>query len=362
MLDYKINWWRTSFEKAEIDRVVNSFKNQNISQGSVTAQFERDLSEYLGVEYVIATSSGSTAILLALLAVGIKPGDEVIVPNRTWIATAHAPYLLGAKVVLIDVESDRPIIDVTKVEERITPRTKAIIPVHLNGRSADMKKLQVICKKNNICLIEDAAQAIGSKNNRGFLGTQSDIGCFSLSIAKTITTGQGGFAVTNNSDLAFKLRAIRTHGVENVKDPKTWAMPGFNFRFTDILASIGIEQLKILPERIEYLKEIYQVYLEGLKGLPINYIPVKIEAGEVPVYIEYLANDREDFIQNLSKAEIDSRPFYPDLDKASYFPQGNRDFPNSRKYGLKGIYLPSGPSQKIDNIKFVIEQIKKIYG
>ncbi|EMN90653.1 DegT/DnrJ/EryC1/StrS family aminotransferase [Leptospira weilii] len=357
-----IPWWKTSFGEEEFNRIAESFRNKNISQGKVTEEFEQKLSEFLGIKYVVATSSGSAALLLSLMAIGVRPGDEVIVPNRTWIATAHAPYLLGAKVVLVDVEENRPILDVSKIEEQISLKTKVIIPVHMNGRSVHMEQLNAIAKKYNLFVIEDAAQAIGSQNSSGYLGTQSDIGCFSLSVAKTIATGQGGFAVTNDQDLAYKLRAVRTHGVENVKDPKEWVIPGFNFRFTDILASIGIEQLKKLPERLEYLKEIYRTYLEGLKATSLDCIPVNIETGEVPVYTEYLVNDREDFIQNLSKAEIDSRPFYPDLDKASYFPQGNRDFPNSRKYGLKGIYLPSGPSQKIDSIKFVIEQIKNIYG
>ncbi|WP_061249362.1 DegT/DnrJ/EryC1/StrS family aminotransferase [Leptospira alstonii] len=361
-MTYSIHWWQTSFGEEEINRVIESFRYQNISQGKVTAEFEERIAEYLGVKYVVATSSGSTALLLSLMAIGIKPGDEVIVPNRTWIATAHAPHLLGAKVVLVDVEENRPILDVSKIEEYVTTKTKAIMPVHMNGRSVAMQQLNTIAKKHNLFVIEDAAQAIGSKNSSGYLGTQSDIGCFSLSVAKTIATGQGGFAVTNDQNLADKLKAIRTHGVENVKDPKDWVMPGFNFRFTDILASIGIEQLKRLPKRLEYLKEIYNIYLEGLKDTPIQCIPVNIESGEVPVYIEYLSFDRESFIVKLAEAEIDSRPFYPDLDKASYFPQDNRYFPNSRKYGLNGVYLPSGPTQEIKNIKKVIETIKNIYG
>ncbi|EQA69894.1 DegT/DnrJ/EryC1/StrS family aminotransferase [Leptospira noguchii] len=361
-MDHSIPWWRTSFGEEEINRIIESFRNQNISQGKVTVEFEEKIAEYLGVKYVVATSSGSTALLLSLMAIGIKPEDEVIVPNRTWIATAHAPYLLGAKVVLVDVEEDRPILDVSKIEECITTKTKAIMPVHMNGRSVVMQQLNTIAKKHNLFVIEDAAQAIGSKNSSGYLGTQSDIGCFSLSVAKAIATGQGGFAVTNNPDLAYKLKSIRTHGVENVKDPKAWIMPGFNFRFTDILASIGIEQLKRLPERIEYLKEIYNTYLIGLKDTPISPIKVCIESGEVPIYTEYVVQDRENLIGRLAEVEIDSRPFYPDLDKASYFPQNNRDFPNSRKYGLNGIYLPSGPTQEIKNVKRVIETIKNIYG
>jgi perosamine synthetase len=361
-MTFNINWWKTEFGEAELIRLVKEYKLQNISQGKVTAEFENRLSEYLGVEYVVATSSGSTAILLSMMAIGIKPGDEVIVPNRTWIATAHAPYLLGAKVVLVDVESNRPIIDATKIEEKITKKTKAIIPVHMNGRSANMKAINQIAKRNNLFVVEDAAQALGSKNKDGYLGVQSDIGCFSLSVAKTIATGQGGFAVTNNKELANKLIGIRTHGVENVKDPERWVMPGFNFRFTDLLASLGIEQLKKLPERINYLKEIYNIYHEGLQNTPIISIPVDINSGAVPLYIEYLAPDREFLIQKLAEKKIDSRPFYPDLDYADYFAQGHHEFLNSRKYGKNAIYLPSGPSQKKEDIQTVIREISAIYG
>jgi perosamine synthetase len=358
-MSFSIPWWKTSFGDEEISRVTESFRNQSISQGKVTQEFEEKLSEYLGVNHVVATSSGSTALLLSLMAIGIKPGDEVIVPNRTWIATAHAPYLLGAKVVLVDVEKNRPIIDISKIEERITPKTKAIIPVHMNGRAVEMLKLNSIAKKHNLFVVEDAAQAIGSRNSIGYLGTQSDIGCFSLSVAKTIATGQGGFAVTNDDEFAYKLKAIRTHGVENVKDPKDWVMPGFNFRFTDLLASIGIEQLKKLPSRLEYLKEIYFSYLEGLKNTELESIPVDIQSGEIPVYIEYLVSNRETFIDKLASEGIDSRPFYPDLDKATYFSQDGIDFQNSRKYGTNGIYLPCGPTQPKKNIQRVINTIKK---
>ncbi len=356
-----INWWQTSFGQEELDHLTKSFWNQNISQGKVTQEFEIELSRYLGVKHVIATSSGSTALMLSLLAIGLKPGDEVIVPNRTWIATAHAAHLLGAKVVLVDVEADRPIIDVSQIESLINDKTKVLMPVHMNGRAANMKSLKSLAEKYQLKVIEDAAQAIGSRNDQGFLGTQSDIGCFSLSVAKTIATGQGGFAVTNSDEIAFNLKAIRTHGVENVKDPNQWGFAGFNFRFTDILASIGIEQLKKLPARIEYLKEIYMAYEKGLAGLPITQISVNLERGEAPVYIEYLVENRDEFIKKLKENGIDSRPFYPDLDKAKYFSQGDREFPNSRRYGKKGIYLPCGPSQSMENVTKVIKVIREIY-
>jgi len=355
-----INWWRTEIGSAEIESVVLAMQNECISQGKITQKFECLLAEYLEVEHVVAVSNGSSALLLALMAVGVKPGDEVIVPNRTWIATAHAVHLLGAKVVLVDVESHRPIIDITKIEAVITAKTKAIIPVHMNGRSVDMIGLKRLAKKHQLFIIEDAAQAFSSKNSRGFLGTQSDVGCFSLSMAKIMATGQGGFAVTNNANLANKLRAIRTHGVENVKDPQQWQMVGFNFRYTDIQAAIGIEQLKKIPSRKAHLIDIYQQYEQGLRTSPLTLIPADIEQGEVPIYAEFLVPNRNEWINRLSENNIETRPFYPCINKADYFDYFDINFPNAQLYGDQGLYLPSGPAQSIENIKQVIKTVNSV--
>ena len=364
----KISWWNTNFGESEIERVVQSMRNKCISQGRVTEEFERNLSEFLEVENVIAVSNGSSAILIALMAVGISPGDEVIIPNRTWIATAHAIHILGAKVVIVDVEKDRPIIDASLIEEKVTLKTKAIIPVHMNGRSCDMKVINTIAKKHRLFVIEDAAQAIASRNSNGYLGVQSDMGCFSLSVAKTISTGQGGFVVTNNKDLAVKIRAIRTQGVESVKDPKEWEMPGFNFRFNDILASIGLEQLKRLPERIKHLRKLYTEYEKGLKESEFDLIKVDLSIGEVPVYNEFLVRDRSQWIRKLQNLNIETRPFYPNIsdarylskDNASYFnsvKKDNASYFNSVKYSKKGIYLPSGPNQEVKSALKCIQYI-----
>ena len=277
----QIHWWRTSFGKEEANEICNSIEHENISQGPVTAEFEQKIAHYLNVPYVVATTSGSIAILMALMAAGVRPNDEVIVPNRTWIATAHAPLILGAKVRLSDVESTRPLMDVTQIENHITPLTKAIIPVHLDGRSVDMREVHRIAQKYGLIVIEDAAQALGSRNEDGFLGTQSDMGCFSLSVAKIISTGQGGFVVTKNENLYKKLVAIRTHGVSDVINAQ-WTQLGFNFRFTDILASIGLHQMDRLPERIKKVKKIYKHYETGIKDLSfIKLIPVDLKKGEI---------------------------------------------------------------------------------
>ena len=356
----KIPWWKTNFGEEEIDHVVQSMRNRCISQGKVTTEFELCLSKFLEVEHVIAVNNGSSAILIALMAAGISPNDEVIIPNRTWIATAHAVHLLGAKVILVDTEKNRPIINATLIEEKITSKTKAIIPVHMNGRSCDMQTINALAKKYELFVIEDAAQAIASKNTYGYLGTQSDIGCFSLSVAKTISTGQGGFVVTNDSELATEIRAIRTHGVENVKDPGKWIMSGFNFRFNDILASIGIEQLKRLPTRVNHLRDLYINYEKGLNNSPFQIIPVNLDAGEVPVYNEFLVENRENWMTQLSAKSVELRPFYPNINTAPYLKQTQERYLNSEPYEKNGIYLPSGPDQSIKNAGKVIDVIHKI--
>lgn len=354
----RISWWRTTFGDEEIQRIADSIKQEHISQGPVTAQFEKELSSFLALPYVVATTSGSMALLMSLLALGIGPGDEVIVPNRTWIATAHAPLILGAKVKFVDVEADRPIIDVTKIERAISPHTKAIIPVHLNGRAARMDEIHDIARRNNLFVIEDACQALGSRNSNGLLGTQSDMGCFSLSVAKIIATGQGGYVVTRNESTYKKLIAIRTHGVSDVIDAN-WTQLGFNFRFTDVLASIGLVQLTKLPARMEKVKSIYRRYETAIRELPfLRLIPVELESGEIPLYIEVLCRKRDGLMKFLADKGIQTRPFYPDLNLASYF--GSKEkYPNSEIFGRDGLFLPCGPDQPIENVDRVLRALKE---
>jgi len=352
----KISWWRTSFGDEEVRRIADAIVHEQISQGPVTAEFERRLGEVLGIPYVVATTSGSMALLMALLAAGIQPGDEVIVPNRTWIATAHAAKLLGAKVVLVDVEKERPLLDVNEVEQKITARTKAIMPAHLNGRSAAMEDILKLAAAHHLHVIEDAAQALCSRNTLGLLGTQSDAGCFSLSVAKIISTGQGGFVVTSNPATFERLRLMRTHGVGDVINA-SYTELGFNFRFTDIHASIGLAQLARLPERIQKVKAIYAKYASQISEFPyLTLIPVDMAAGEIPIYVEVLCPERENLIQFLADEGIQTRPFYPDLNQAGYLNNSGL-FPHSEVFGEQGLFLPCGPEQPLENIDRVLDAL-----
>ncbi len=361
MIDTKtqisISWWRTNFTEKDIRRVTEAIASGCVSQGPVVAEFERRLAIALGVPYIVATTSGSVALLMALMAWGIKRDDEVIIPNRTWIATAHAPMMLGAKVVLVDVLPDVPLMDVAQIKKKITTRTKAIMPVCLNGRSVDMEQVWGIAKEYGLTVIEDGAQGLFSKRAGGYIGTGSDAGCFSLSIAKLLPTGQGGFVATKNREIYERLKRIRTHGVDDVITCTFYEM-GFNFRFTDIHASLGLGQLDQLEERIANLKKIYSLYEKKLKGLHfLQLIPVDILKGEIPIYIEVLCKKRQSLINFLASHNIQVRPFYPDLDTAPHLKIFD-EFPNSRAFSEQGLVLPCGPDQPLENIDYVVQKLE----
>lgn len=185
----------------------------------MVAEFEKRFAEYLGVKHAIAVSSGSSALLVALLASGVGLGDEVITQNRAWISVAHAIRLLGAQPVLVDVDRDVQVMNIEGLDDLITMKTKAVVPVHMNGYPPDMEKLSHICRRRGIALIEDSAQALGSSFKGVALGTFGTVSCFSFSMAKLLSSGQGGMLVTMNDDFARVARNMRTHGVESTFDP-----------------------------------------------------------------------------------------------------------------------------------------------
>ena len=356
----KIPWWQTEFTSGEADAASNAIKEGRLSQGQRVVEFEQKLAQYLGVNHVVATTSGSDALLLSLWAAGIGPGDEVLIPNRTWIATAHSVILLGAVPIIVDTDIDRPVISLSDLERKVSEKSRAVIPVHMNGRDAHVDEVLKFGERHNLKIIEDAAQALGSRDSSGvYLGTKSLAGCFSLSVAKVISTGQGGFIASNDDEFVAELRLMRTHGVENVTEPKNWNRPGFNFRFTDVLASIGLEQLKKLELRLNRLREIYEKYSEGLASVSaLKMMNLNVNHGEIGPYIEVLCKDREALADYLSHFEIETRIFYPNIDNADYFVKGASN-PNSIKFGSDGLYLPSGPTLTDLSIDFVISKIKE---
>jgi dTDP-4-amino-4,6-dideoxygalactose transaminase len=351
----KINWWKTELKNNEAAAAANAIRDRHISNGLVSEQFEKAFAEILGVKYAITAPSGTMALVMSLLAYSISVGDEVIVPASTWISTAHAPLLIAAKPVFVDVQSERPLIDQYQIEAKVTERTKAIIPVHLNGMSANMEEITKIAERHGLIVIEDACQALLSKNEDGFLGTQSNAGCFSLGATKLITTGQGGMIVTNDAQVYRSLKLLKNNGMEDINTPH-YVRAGANFKFSDILAAVGLEQLKVLNENAKRVKEIYMKYRLSINTPHISLIPADVENGEVPVYTEALTWRRQELLEYAKERNIDLRVLPPSLKHAPQF-ENNESFPNAEKFGTSGLYLPSGPGQSDESIDYVIEQI-----
>lgn len=359
MNDPIIPWWRTDLGRNEISQIEKSILNRHISQGPVTEELEIRLARFLDVPYALLTTNGSVALVMALIACGVGPGDEVIIPGLTFIATAQAPLLLGAKVNLVDVEKNRPIIDVAEIESAISDETKAIIPVHLNGLSADIKGIRELAKRYDLLVIEDAAQALGSKNPDGYLGTQSHIGCYSLGITKLITTGQGGLVVTESEETYQRLRRIRNHGLPSPSE-RRFETIGCNFKQTDILASLGLAQFSRIQHNIHALRKIYRFYKTELSDMDyLKMIEVDERSGELPLWAEVLCAERDRVINLLWERRIQAKPFDSALCEFSYL-KSRGVCKNSALFSRYGLILPSGPDQPMEDLRKTVEVLREI--
>ena len=346
----------TDIGENEIATVSETMAAKLFSMGAVTAKMEAEISKQLDVPYVLCTTSGSMALMMGLMAAGVSPGDEVIVPTRTFIATAHAASLLGAGVVLVDSRSDSPNMDVAETAKKITPRTKAIMPVHLNGRVCDMAAVRALAEEHGLAVIEDACQGMFSRGPGGFQGTLGDCGCFSFGMVKLVSTGQGGAIVTSDRGLYKKLAAIRNHGVADVVS-HTYLTTGHNFKFNDIQASIGLWQVRRGPEKASHVNAIYKRYSERLEGLSfIELVPVDVDNGEVALWTEVVSEERDDLMAFLAEEGIQTRKFIPCVHTAPHFASGEA-FPNSERFNRTGFNLPSGPALPLEYVDRTIEAL-----
>ena len=351
-----IPWWKTRLGAEEVKSPMAAIQAGRLSQGEITAELEAKLAEQLKVPYVTLTTSGSVALLLTLIASGIGPGDEVIVSNRTFIATAHAPQLIGARIRLVDTKEDVPLMDPEQVLQNITPNTKAIIPVHLNGRACNLSLLREIADQHGLCLIEDAAQALFSKYKGNYLGGFGHFGCFSLGVTKLITSGQGGFVVTNNKTFHEKLQLLRSHGVDSPLSEQFGAF-GFNFRYTDIQASIALKQLERAPHKIKAHLKLYKQYGECIKDFrSVRMLKVETNKGEVPIWIEVLCKERDRLMSFLTKRGIESRKATPNLNVSPHL-RDRRIFRNSDYFEKRLLVLPSGPDQEPKDIERTLKAL-----
>jgi len=351
----KISWWYTEIGDAEKANVITAFDKKRFSMGEIVYELEQKIAKILNIPYVVLTNSGTSALTMALLAVDIKPGDEVIVPAMTWIATAQAAALLGAKVVLVDCLPDVPLINPKEVENKVTKSTKVIIPVHLNGRACNLEVLKSIAQDVNAYLIEDTCKAMFSKHNTKYLGTFGHMGCFSMGMISMLSVGYGGFVVTGDKKTYKKLCLIRDHGV--VRQPEKYECLGFNFKISDILASIGLAQLDRLNNRIKHVHTIYNSYKKGLLShKKIKILPVDVSSGAVPLYTEVYTEYREEIISFLKAHNVETSQFHLSLQQATYL-ENHGDYPNASNFANRCFIVPSGTSQPLSHIDFCIDLI-----
>jgi perosamine synthetase len=328
-----------------------------------TREFEQMIANYVGSRYCSVVSNGTISLVIALMALGIGSGDEVIVPDYTMIASANAVVLVGAKPVLVDIDLKNLCLDLELAEEAISPKTKAIMYVSINGRCHDMKEVVDLAKKHNLFLIEDAAQSLGSKYKGKHLGTFGNIGSFSFSYPKIITTGQGGALVTDDENLFRKISMIKDFG-----RPKSGVdyheILGLNAKFTDIQAVIGIEQMKKLDWRVKRKKEMYRLYRDLLEDIEeIEFIDTNLEDTS-PWFIDILVTDlkkRNELALFLKEKGIGSRPFYPAIHTQPPYSWVKGNFKNAEYVSQRGLWLPSSSFLSDEDIHYVCQVIKEYF-
>ena len=324
-----------------------------------TREFERAVAGYVGAEHASIVANGTVSLFIALKALGIGEGDEVIVPDYTMIASANAIVLAGAAPVFVDISLSNLCLDLELAECAITPRTRAIMLVNLNGRSPKMDDACELAGRHNLSLVEDAAQSLGSFYHGRHLGTFGDVGSFSFSAAKIITTGQGGALVTDDDNLFERIRKIKDFG-RRQSGVDFHEIIGYNFKFTDLQSVIGIEQMKKLPWRVERKKEIYSFYQDNLADVEqVEFVPTNLDDTS-PWFIDVLVPDPVALWEHLSKHDIGSRRFYPAIHSQPAF-GWEGDYPNSEYAAQHGLWLPSSSFLTDDDFHRVCDAIREYF-
>jgi perosamine synthetase len=342
------------------------------SIGPYIDRFEAGFASWVGVKHAVAVANGTVALHLALHALGLGPGDEVIVPDLTFAATAHTVMQTGATPVLVDVEQDTFCLDPAAVARAIGPKTKAILPVHLYGHPADMAAIRALAEPRGIPLVEDAAEAHGASVGDKRVGSLSRVAAFSLYGNKIITTGEGGILTTDDDALAARLRFLKDHGMSKERRYFHTEL-AFNYRMTNLSAALGVAQLEQADAFIEKKRAIMEWYREGLAGAPLalsverpGYRSVYWMASAV--LDDSVGVSRDEVAARLKAAGVDSRPFFAPMSELPHLAGARRvgrdgdGCPVSARLSARGMNLPSGCSLERADIARVCAALRAALG
>lgn len=352
----------------DIDTVVAVLRSGMLVQGTNVEALEHAFANCLGVKNVIAAASGTATLHLALVALGVKAGDEVIVPAFSHVATANVVEIVGARPVFVDVDKNTFNIDASQIEQAITPLTRAIIPVHEFGLSCDISELLEIARRHNLFVIEDAACALGATEDGKFVGTFGNVGSFSLHPRKAITSGEGGLLTTDDDDLARRLRILRNHGMEVLNGRQEFVAAGFNYRITDFQAALVLSQFQRFAENLQKKKGLAEVYLSELGDIEYVRPPIVPENKQhtwqtfhIVVDKKY---DRDDLIERLRSNGIGTNYGAQCIPAQIYFQEKyrldcERLFPNAMRAFTRGLALPIYEKLSFAEIRFVARTLRE---
>ncbi len=355
--------------KLERDYLLAAFDSSWISStGTFVSRFESGFAEFTGASHAISCANGSCALHLALLALGIGPGDEVIVPDLTYVATANAVRYVGAEPVIADCDPRTWTVDPKSVARLITGRTRAIIPVHLLGTPADMTALTAIAKQHGIFVVEDAAEAHGATHAGHTVGSLSDLSVFSFYGNKILSTGEGGMVCTSSDDLAARVRKFRCQGV----DPKRhywFDTVGYNYRLSNLACAIGLAQLERFNELCASREKVRAWYNQALAKESIALVAQQIPPDAAPVLWIYgvvldeaFPADRDFVRAQLDKAQIETRPLFPPMSSLPIYRdcRTDRGCPVARRLGRRGIMLPTHTRLTRKDVQRIVDQLSAI--
>lgn len=347
---------------AELRNVMDAFLSTWISSaGEYLSAFEKRFAASCDMAHGVATSNGTVSLHLAMTALGIGEGDEVIVPDFTFAASASTVMHTGAKPVLVDVDPTTWCVTAEAIEAAITPRTRAVMPVHVFGRPAPMAEIQAVARKHGIFVIEDCAEAHGATYDGRPIGSYSDVASFSFFANKIMTTGEGGICVTNNPDLALRMRILRDHGMR--PERRYWhEEAAFNYRMTNLQAAIGCAQLDRMPELLAMRRAVDGHYRKAFAGTAgVDFPPELPERFGAVIWFacaQVPAERRPAMIDACKRANIDLRPFFNGLSMMPAFKRSARVCPNSRALSLSGVNLPT--SRRVtEDMAFRIAEVMK---